>query len=196
MGYEQVDNSDRLQRFVHGALPDQDKADLEAELAENADLRAELALVRAVNTTLRDQGPPEGVRAQGWDRLAQSIDAEPSAVPANDNRRYSLLQVAGVAAAAVLAWQFVAAPILFDAQEPLFTTASVQGDGPTLRVAFETGADMSAITMLLRDAGGALVDGPSAIGLYTVGFPDSESRDAAQTLFDENPALLSVVSAP
>lgn len=191
-----MDDSEKIRRFVHEKLSDENRAAFEIELEGSADLRAELALVTAVKTLTGDLQIPENMKDDAWDRLSQTIDAEQRGVPANDNRRFSLMHVASLAGAIILAWEFIAVPIWSGNDGARFTTASAGEDGSSLRVIFAQGADIFAITTLLRETGGTIVDGPSAIELYRVTFENIEQLEAAQAVFDENSTLLTVVSVP
>lgn len=191
-----MDDNERLQDYAHGRLDSAETTAVEAELAQNPDLRAELAMMTAVRDHMRNDGPDQSVKDAGWDRLSQTIDATRFGTPANDNRRFSLAQVAGITAAAVVAWQFVAVPLFFGNQDTGFTTASAVVEGPALRVLFADAATVEDITTLIRDAGGTITDGPSAIGLFTVVFENDAAFSAAQTAFSQHPDLVVGVTLP
>ena len=111
--------------------------------------------------------------------------------PANENRpiRLSLAQVAGVAVAAVALWQFVASPLLPTTPGD-FTPASASTSTATLQVIFAGSASMADITATLGEVNGVLIDGPSAIGLYRIGFLSDAARDAARDILLSRPDLI------
>ena len=51
-------------------------------------------------------------------------------------------------------------------------------------MAFNADASEGAIRAALLDQGLVIVDGPSALGLYTLSAPDEAARDAAITAFE------------
>lgn len=187
-------DSDRLLAYLQGRLGAEDAARVEADLAERADLRADLAAMRAARDAMACERPEPAARAAGWDRLSAAIAAERRA-PANDNRRFTLAQVAAIAAAAVLVVQ-IATLAVPTGDEAGFVPASEATAGPALRVAFADDADIAAITALLGAVGAEVTAGPSAIGLYTLSFADEAAREAAEARLAERPDLVTTVSRP
>ena len=90
-----------------------------------------------------------------------------------------LWPMAAAAAAAVLVWQVAAVPLL-PGPEPGYVPVS-QGPGaaPEIAVAFAPEATEAEMRELLRTVGAEVVGGPSAVGLWRLGFPDAVARDAA-----------------
>ncbi|MGF1553075.1 MAG: hypothetical protein ACFBWO_11340 [Paracoccaceae bacterium] len=192
-----MDTDARLLAYLQGRLDAEDAARLEAELAESPDLRAELAAMRAARDAMARERPEPAAGEAGWDRLSAAIEAE-RRLPANDNRRFSLAQVAAIAAAAVIVVQIatLALPI---GDEAGFVPASETTEataGPALRVAFAEEAGVGAVTALLGEIGAEVTGGPSAIGLYTLSFADEAAREAAEARLAERPALVAMVSRP
>ena len=87
--------------------------------------------------------------------------------------------MAAAAAAAVLVWQVVAVPLL-PGPEPRYAPVSEgPASGPEIAVAFAPAATEAEIRALLRAVGAEVVGGPSAVGLWRLGFADAAARDAA-----------------
>ncbi len=86
-----------------------------------------------------------------------------------------------VQAAAIVA--LVAGVAIAPRQTGEFQTLSAPGSGagPRLTVAFQPGTREDAMRGLLREIDASIVDGPSALGLYTVRIPASANADDALT---------------
>lgn len=194
-----MDDDDRVLAYVQGRLDGPDQSAFERDLAKRADLRAEIAALRATRNAFAqeeaDAAPAEG----GWQRLSQSITTERA--PANLNRRPALAQMAAAAIGAIAIWQFLAVPFLPGGEEAGFVPVSEAPLSPAeaeraLRVGFAETASVGALTALLAEAGARIVDGPSAVGLFTLSFDDAAAREAAEAIFAARGALVLVVSRP
>ncbi|WP_138468831.1 hypothetical protein [Poseidonocella sp. HB161398] len=188
------DQDDRILAYMQDRLDPAARAEFEAEMAARPALAAEIAMLQG---TVREFGRselPAGSREAGWERLSAAIDAERMPRPANRNRALAALKVAGIVAATVAVWQFGVVPQL-PQQEPGFITATETAEGPVLRAAFVPGATLGEVTQLLQEAGARVIDGPGALGLYTLGFADDAARDAAEARLAADP-LVAAISRP
>lgn len=190
-----MDEDDRILAYLQNRLDAADRAAFEADMAARPDLRAQVAALRAAAAELGRQPVPEGARAAGWDRLSAAIDAERMPEPANTNARFVLLKVAALIVGSVCVWQFAVAPRL-PGLPGGFTPASVAAEGPALRLAFDDTALAADITALLQEAGATVIDGPGALGLYTVAFASDSERNAAEVLFADRGDLIVMVTRP
>lgn len=178
--------------FVQGRLSEQERKEFETAMAQDASLAAEVATVAGVNAALSSEKPDEIARARGWKRLSSAIDAEQTT---QKKPKYRLpvefLRVAAVAAIAVFLWETVP-PLLIDRDTPAgYAPVSQQtSGGPALQIIFAGDAPLGAISELLRDVGGEISDGPSAIGLYRVSFTDEAARDTALTVLSARNDLI------
>lgn len=189
-------NDETLLDYVRGDLAEADARVVEAQAEADPDLAAEIALMRAMRGTLQAETDAPGPGALGWARLNRRLDAEMAEMP-QVRRRAPILQLVGSAAAAVLVWQVVAVPLLSPpgpAPEG-FGLATEATDGSLLRVAFAPEAPEAAIRALLLEAGARVIDGPSAIGLWTLSFTTDEARTRAQSVFAARPETVSSVQA-
>ena len=59
-----------------------------------------------------------------------------------------------------------------------YVTATGKADGASATVAFAPGASEAQIRALLIASGATMTGGPSALGLWTLGFSDEAARDA------------------
>lgn len=172
-----MDRDDRILAFVQGKLPQADADAFQSEMNSDAGLAAEVAVLASARSVLGSN--QDDMADQSWETLSAKID-EARFRPANLSRapRLSLLQVAAAIVAAVAIWQFTAAP-LFQTGGLDYAPASVAAEGPTLQVRFEANAQIGAISDTIYDLDGRILDGPSAIGLFVIEFPDDASRTAA-----------------
>lgn len=181
------DADDRLIDFVRGRLSPVDAAWIEAEAAKRPDLAAEIATIRDVIAAF------DGPSAIGPSAMP-SVDRDPLAfrpARASDavSRRMPIWPMAASAAAAVIVWQFAVVPLQSRATR-------VGANGPqaslTLGVDFRPEAEEAAIGAALRAVDGRVVDGPTAAGLWTIGFGTAEARDAAMEELASAPVVASV----
>ncbi|MFV1878023.1 hypothetical protein [Nioella sp.] len=176
---------------ANGTLEGADLAAVDAALAEDADLRAELAALTAIRATMRAEevaSPGEF----GLARLMRDVDAEArvaAPVAANDNVvPLSRLRIWQVAAAVVLAVGIGfnlpqigpgSAPMERAESEPAGFTLASGGAAADFTVVFAPDATEAELRALLLEAGLEIVSGPSALGIYGLGLIDAEMSDAA-----------------
>lgn len=174
---------------ANGTLEGADLAAVDAALAEDADLRADLAALTAIRNTMQ----AEEVASPGdfgLARLMRDVDAESrvaAPVAANDNVvPLSRLRIWQVAAAAVLAVgigfnlpQFGPGSAPMDSAEPAGFTLASGGAAADFTVVFAPDATEAELRALLLEAGLEIVSGPSALGIYGLGLIDAETSDAA-----------------
>lgn len=193
----QTDESAALQDLVRGRLSQEEATRLNRAINADPALEAEHRLVAALNET--DLASHAFPGEFGWARLSRAIDRKPARRPWGQT--VTLWQAAACIAVAVLVWQFTVAPrLLGDPAGPArYETATGTGGpveaGATIRVAFAPAATEGVITTLLREAGARIVDGPSAIGLYTLAFDDDEARAAGLERLAVSPSVVTPVDA-
>jgi len=194
------DLDDRILAYLQGRLEGAARQDFEAELAADAGLRAELAVMEGARRDFAAAAVPEGAREAGWARLAHSMAVTPQPVPANLNRwpgriRTGALMAASVVVAVTL-WQAAVVPRLADGGGAAFAPAGEAPEGPALKVQFAPGATLADVTALLQGLGARVTDGPGALGLYTLGFVDAAAQAAAEARLKSRPDLVATVARP
>ncbi|WP_353484293.1 tetratricopeptide repeat protein [Haliscomenobacter sp.] len=120
-----MNNTERIDRFLRGDLPEEEKKALETELSQNADLASELALQKDMEAFLRKQTQRAALRDQlqavGGEFFQTSEKAEPGRIVSLP-RRQTLRWVIGIAATVtlLLVARFLLQPNLYDqfAQHP------------------------------------------------------------------------------
>ncbi len=177
------EKSARLLDYVKGRLDEAARAQIDEIAAGSPDVREELeyykGLARAAEVELDQEAAPGEM---GWARLSREIAAEKAAsVPAaaNDNGRW--WRYAAMALALVVSGQFAAQfiPAAQDqAEDQRYIPASVQSTDTMVQVTFVPEASEASIRSLLNAAGANIVSGPSALGIYELGFMNEAARDA------------------
>ncbi len=185
---------------ANGTLDAEERATVEAALADDPDLRAELAALLAIRETMQAedvQSPGEF----GLARLMRDVEAEgraapdaPEEAPSNvvSITRLRIWQVAAaVVLAAGLGWNLVQMPLGPTATapqmaEPMAETAPAgyslaSGESDVMfTVAFAPDATEAEIRSLLVGAGLEIVSGPSALGFYGLDLLDGEDAETAR----------------
>ncbi|MFK7836844.1 MAG: hypothetical protein AB8B60_11530 [Sulfitobacter sp.] len=186
-----MDRDDAILEYLQGRLPPADRANFEEAMAQDASLVAEVDLMRAVRTTLA--AAPKHAKSQDvWNQLAAQID--PAPIPANDNHIpwMQLLRYAAVASLAVAVWQFTVVPRTGQMTDG-FRTSSEATPALVLQVKFRETATLAQIGAVLLPAGGTIVDGPSALGLVRVSYPDEAARASAKQALEAQDDLVEFV---
>lgn len=187
--------------LANETLQGDERAAVEAFVQEDAGLAAELEALREMHRNLQNEQPERTPGEFGLARLMRDIDAEDASsvthVVANRPAAPSIWKIAAV----VLLGLFAAQSAFVYLQEgqggPDVQLASGQDavlpEGPTLRVGFENTAALSEIASLLLDLDLRIVDGPSAIGFYTLEARDMTSRAQAIGVLKDRPDLVDIV---
>lgn len=168
-------SDDDVLDYVAGRASPEAAERIEAVARDNPDLAADIALMRGAKAALADSKTDNPPGALGWARLERELDR----MPATATNRWPVWQVAAASAvAAVALWQFAVAPMVMPSQGG-YVTATGSVRQYTATVAFEPDATEAQIRALLIETGATVIGGPSALGLWQLGFADNVARDAA-----------------
>ncbi|MBJ3775470.1 hypothetical protein [Acuticoccus mangrovi] len=196
----ETNGRDPLQDLHRGRLTQDEAERLTRAIESDPRLEAEYRLVAALGET--DGAHSAFPGELGWARLQQALAREtPQRSGVNVwQRSVSVWQAAACLLLAVAGWQLAVAPYLAGrGVAPGYVTATGETGpaphGPALRVAFVPEASEAAIRTLLRESGATIVDGPTAVGLYTLAFEDEEARKAALDRLVGNPTVIDFVEA-
>lgn len=197
MTYSRDDIETLLPFHANGTLEGAERAAVEQALETDADLRADLAALRAIRDTMQAE-EAQSPGDLGLARLMRDIEAESrtdmAPTAANDNvvpiARLRLWQAAAVMVLALgLGLNMVRGPDMPDAGGDMARDAApaaqegfslASGTEADFTVIFAPDATEAAIRALLLEAGVEIVNGPSALGLYGLGLLDSGGDDAAR----------------
>ncbi len=160
--------------YVNGTLADAQREAVDAHLAQCADCRGEVALLRVLREEVRATAASGGAGELGRRRLLR--EAEAQRAPARSRWRPAL----GLAAAVVIGVQTVL--LLTLERESADAITPLAGSTPAeavLQLRFQPGATEAQIRELLQSVGARLVDGPGALGVYRLRLEDPEADPEA-----------------
>lgn len=169
--------SELLPFYLNGTLEPDARARVEAGLADDVGLRADLDFLKMVQaeTLARDAGKSPG--EFGLARLMRDIDVERGQAPLRRSTRIWQL-----ATAACLALFLATSALVVTSPDTMMRLAGggavTVHEGPVFTVAFVATASEAEIRDLLLTLDLQIAAGPSALGLYTITGP--EGADAAE----------------
>lgn len=188
-----MDRDDRLLAYVQNRLAGRERESFEADMASDSTLAAEVAVMQAARTAMASEETTEA-RAAGWRRLQGSLEhARPETANRDSRPGFYLAQAAVVAIAAVALWQFAVMPLLAPRSDDAYLPASQEIALPVLQVVFAEEAEIGQIAGILREHRGTIVDGPGALGVYRITFPDPQRRASAAKALSGQPGLVNTV---
>ena len=187
--------------LANDTLQGDERAAVEAVVEQDAGLTAELEALREMRHSLQGSDIGHSPGAFGLARLMRDIDAETQAsvthVAANRPSAPSYWKIAAV----VLLGLFTAQSAFVYLQDgegaPDLQLASggtaVPAGATMLRVEISPDATFGEVATLFLDLELTIVEGPTAIGFYTLEALDSGSYDQALDVLSKRPDLLDVV---
>jgi len=174
------DEAEALLVFLaNDTLTGDERDAIEAAVAADPQLQAELEALRSIRTEMQAT-PAQSTSAEfGLARLMRDIDRETQQQTPVVGSRTQLWKYAAAAAIALLAVQ---SAFVFMAPEAIVELAgdgADAADGPTLLVAFSANATEGELRALLLSLDLEIAAGPSALGIYTLVAKDENGRSAA-----------------
>lgn len=161
--YNRRMTAELLPFYVNGTLPAEERAEVEAHLAEDDDLRQQCDLLIHIRKAVKSDQPTYSPGELGLERLRAAMEPQ---------RNYGLL-AASVAAATV-----AVGAVLYVAvsdRETIYEPAGA-GEQGMLLVAFQPDALQGQVSDFLSANDLVIVEGPSAIGLYRLRIPEGRSE--------------------
>ncbi len=162
-------------------LAESEREAVESAIAKDSQLQTELEVLRSMRTKMKNEMPQTTPGEFGLMRLMREIDKEPQqhaqAAPANSR----FWKIATAAVVALFAIQSVVILTNPRYNIELAGGGNDRQSGPALLVAFSEGATEGDIRALLLELDLVIVDGPSALGLYTLAAKDDAARGVALT---------------
>ena len=184
-------SEDELMDYVRGAASAGLAGRIEALMARDTGLRAEIALMRGLRPALKgaDSSQPPG--EFGWRRLEAAIRrGEGQRRHAAAPRRTAVWRIAAAfLGVAVLGQAAYIASISTTVDDAVYRTAFNAAESHVLGIAFAPGATAGETGDLLRAVNARVIDGPSALGLYRVAFGSAESLRDGQARFRTSPLV-------
>lgn len=175
--------------LANGTLEGAERAEVEAAVAADPGLAADLAALRAARVSMQAddvQSPGEF----GLARLMREVGRDDAPTAANLARPPLLRRAAFWQAAAAI----LLAAVLVLGLSPEGENYELAGaDDADFIVTFAPDATEEALRLLLLDAGVEIVAGPSALGLYRLAVLPGVPPDAARTTLDGAEAIVLTV---
>jgi anti-sigma factor RsiW len=175
--------SELLPWYANGTLPLQQRTAVDAHLAACERCRAELDWLRQLGVQMRaSQARAEG--DLGLERFLQGIARDSNVVPLRRPQRPRWLVPAFALAASLLVAQTVTIGVLMQERESVLETlgAPASTDAALLQVTFAPQATEAQIRALLAAVGARIVDGPGALGVYTLSVASGDADKAQREL--------------
>ena len=194
--------SQMLLAYAQNRLNKDDRAKVDAEIATNVTLAEELAYYQGLAKAAAAQKSEASPNELGWARLTKAIDAEQNRVDdapaaANDNTGFWRKACAALGLIAVVQGAFLGAAYFSPShEESVYETATASTVAFESKVIFAPNATEADITMLLREVDGEIVNGPSALGAYTVRFNSGDERTAGLERFSNAANIVESADAP
>ncbi|WP_424934320.1 hypothetical protein [Amaricoccus macauensis] len=194
-------DDETLAAFVRGDLDPAEAERISGLAREEPQLAADIAMIRGVRAAAETEAAEVNAPGSlGWSRLSRAIDAEKPAEAETGTGQgrgqvFQLRPVWQLAAAAVVAiglWQVAVVPLLTERPGDLPGYAPVSEapvEGFNLRVAFAPEATEGEIRALLQEISAEVTGGPSAIGLWTLGFRSETDRADGLTALQASPLV-------
>lgn len=185
-----------LLEYARGNLSAERCASVELACKADKTLAEELAYYQGLRAAVRNES--FAVDEAQWEKLSLAIDdldiADAPPMAANDRGRVWRWAACALGAAFIGQTAFITikgAPSKAD--DAIYTTVTANGAENQLQVSFIPLATEGDIRALLLEVEAEIVQGPSAIGLYVLGFKsEAETTSALQTLSAQDNIIESV----
>jgi len=189
--------SELLPWYANGTLAPAQRTEVDRHLAGCPRCRAELQWLRELGTHVRaSQAPAEG--DLGLERFLDRIARDSNVVPLRRAQRPRWLVPAFALAATLLVAQTLTIGVLLRDRDTVLETLGgpAAATGTLLQVTFVPQATEAQIRALLAEVGARIVDGPGALGVYTVSVPAAGADQAQRALTAAREVVASVERLP
>lgn len=176
--------------LANDTLEGDERRAVEAAVAADQVLQTELEALKRIRAQMQAEDAGRSPGEFGLARLMRDISAETPQVVASANvARPHIWQMATAAAVALFAIQTV---WVWNKDDTITLAGGpdVVAQGPSITVAFSENATEAMIRALLLELNLTIVDGPRALGLYTLVAPDEAARDAAIARLQSETAIV------
>ena len=178
--------------LANESLQGEERREVEAAVAADTGLQAELAALRAVRTTLQDEWS-YSPGAMGLARLMREVEAEAPAAVRPRTGRPVLWQAAAAVLLAVALGQGALLMRPGGTQPDGFSLASGPADA-ALTIAIRPDATEEALRSLLLQAGVEITAGPSALGFYQLAPAEGVTLDQARAILEASDIIDSLTT--
>lgn len=180
-----------LLAFIQGRLAPAAAAEIDRRAADDPRLAADIALMRSLAAAAPDTAAAPGLEL-GWARLSRAVDAQGRGGPLS-RPRFSAWHMAAAAAAAA-GLTILLGDLGAPAPPAYQTAAGPQAGGYAAQVAFAPTVPEARLREALLGARAEIIAGPSALGVYRLGFADAAARDAGIAALKAQPDLVETIA--
>lgn len=185
--------------YLRGELTDAERQDIEKHAKANPAIAADIEFQKNLKSALsRDEGEFEPGEL-GWARLSKAMETTPDLDVEEKPRNYwryaaMILAVSTVAQGGLLG--LLASDKNQDTPDAKYVTVS---EAPktafSSKFGFKQDAMTADLTQALQSVDGTIINGPSSLGLYEVGFKSERACLEAVEKFGNEPSIVETVSA-
>jgi anti-sigma factor RsiW len=189
--------SELLPWYANGTLAPDQRSAIDRHLAACARCRAELDWLRQLGTHVQaSRAPAEG--DLGLARFLDGIARDSNVVPLRRPQRPRWVAPAFALAASLLVAQTVTIGVLLKDREAVLETLAgpAAASGTLLQVTFAPHATQAQISALLAAVEARIVDGPGALGVYTLSVAPAGADTAIRELEKAKETVASVARMP
>jgi len=175
---------DELHAYLRDAAPEDLRARIDIALVEQPSLRAEIALMRGLKTTLVSEDVTPLPQELGWQRLKTDISRQQASLPARAPIWRLVAACLGILAVGQAGYIVANAP--WQSEDRFETATPEPVEQHILVIAFTPDASADDIIALLGDLGGNIIGGPNTIGMFRVAFESEDNVANAQSTFAQS----------
>ncbi|HXV08338.1 MAG TPA: zf-HC2 domain-containing protein [Burkholderiales bacterium] len=189
--------SELLPWYANGTLPAAQRSEVDRHVGACERCRAELAWIARLRADVQ-AATPQPAGDLGLSRFLERIAPESNVLPLRRRERPRWLMPALALAASVLVAQtLVIGVLLHDRQQTLHTLGgSGVARGALLQVTFAPQATEEQIRTLLASVDARIVDGPGALGVYTLSVAPERADATVRALQAAQDLVASVALSP
>jgi len=184
--------------YLRGELTDSERQHVEKHAAENPEIAADIEFQKALKSALSPDQGDFTADETGWARLSNAMDSDSDlAVKTTPNYwRYAaaILAVCTIAQGGLLSTKALDKDR--DVQAAQYVTVSEAPETAiSAKFGFKSDALTADLTRSLQAVDGIVIDGPSSLGLYRVGFKSEKACLTAVEKLAKEPSIVETVSA-
>ncbi len=178
--------------LANDTLEGEERAEVEAAVAADPVLQSDLEALKRIRTEMQAEEFGRSPGEFGLARLMRDIDREKAAPVQQQQAQVVRPRVWQAVAAAAVALMVAQGLFVWNrgTGDDGFAVQPAGASDDTITVAFKDGVSLTDVQALLTGLGAVIVDGPSALGLYTVRPLNADEFDAVLAGLEGNGALV------
>lgn len=169
---------EKIPEYLNGSLSDHDISAIESAAERDESIRMEIEFMKSIQQQVLSE-KIESPTEWGWARLKQTIEKQNIEENPTGTKTVSTitpiwkkLAIAASFAFVIQSGYLVQQNVFNSTDYQLLSTKNLEN---SIQIQFKTGTSEQAIRRLLINTEGNIINGPSALGIYTVEFKDRET---------------------